>query len=122
MVEPLHFGEQLRLGHRIGKDALGSLEPELARLLRFVAHVDLGGGVVADADRDETRFVGEGGNGGGDFLFDGERDGFAVDDASGHGARLYHVSRWPGMNALTLCVRQCYRFGPFPTGKVCFRL
>jgi hypothetical protein len=83
-VEPIDFSEQLGLGHALRKHELISLEPKLAGLLRFVANVDLGGGIVADANRDQSGANAESRDAFDDFLFDLLRDGLAVDQACGH--------------------------------------
>src|SRR5213075_1940518 len=83
------------LYHRRGKDQLRAGKSKLLRLLRFVADVDLGGGIVADADDRETWPQARARQLGADLRLDLRRHGLAVDELCGHGLRFYHESDSP---------------------------
>src|SRR5207237_3712623 len=127
-IQAIDFREQLSLVRRVVEHQLRTAQAELICFLRFVANVELGGGIIADAHRDETRLIGEAADDRADLLFEVACYGFSIDQTGGHGAGFYHGmlgrvkslggchspdDEWAGMRCLTDSVRQWYRLTPF---------
>jgi len=77
-VEAADLRQKLALDERIREHELCSAESELTRFLRFVAHVDLGCGIVSDAVPRRVQVRTEALDVGDDFRFDAARYLFPV--------------------------------------------